>query len=653
MHSTSNLATTLVLVGLVAASPWLSVATSSASYQAVSTEILLNGAKVTTSSAATADFDGDGYKEIVVGGSDGILHVVSFDGSEWQEVWSRQTNIDINAGSPAKPNSNNNITTSPAIADLDNDGHLDVVVTVGGDVHTDYANRRNGGVLVYRFDTSQPWGFSIIESLSPDGTRGWPQPRIDQVGEGAGHSDPDGLWDGIHTSPAVGDLDGDGDLEIVVAGIDRRLHAWHHDGVVVDSWPISQWNGDPLWRGGLSSPALGDLDDDGLPEVVVGTMSPYENGEQDENATLWAINGDSTSVPGFPIQTEQILHSSPALGDIDDDGSLEIVIGVGWGTPYRQNIVYAWNHDATPLPNWPRETSGVTMAPPALGDIDNDGALEIVIGTGNPFNPNSGKKLYAWNPDGSLLPGFPMEPRSPNPWIPGSFPMPYSPILADFDGDGTVEILVVHHAARGVTIVEPDGTTSDYTSRAFPGELKAPPVVDDLDDDGLLEIVLAGQDLATGNGLVKIFDENGSVDSPSPWPMFHHDVARTGRMDLPPKMSFPSRVRLLHDPAWGSDAEGDVWVQNERDGEIEWSISHALPRLQVVPSSGTVSSSSMVHFIVDTAGLQVGAWHDLGQVTVTGTAGGKAVDGSPINVALSVYVGDVMQVYLPCIARGY
>jgi hypothetical protein len=653
MHPMRKARTFLMLVVLLAVSPLLGRGSFSASMQVEPTEILLNGALISKSSVAAADFDGDGFKEIVVGGCDGILHVASLDGSTWGEVWRRQTNNDINTANPPNPNVNNNITSSPAIADLDGDGHLDIVVTVGGDIHTDIANRRNGGVLVYRHDSSSPWGFSLIEPLSPGGARGWPQPRIDQVGKGAGFSDPDGLWDGITTTPALGDLDGDGDLEIVVAGIDRRIHAWHHDGVVVEGWPISQWNGDLLWRGGLSSPALGDLDDDGLPEVVVGTMSPYENGQQEQNATLWAINGDSTSVPGFPVKTEQILHSSPALGDIDNDDRLEIVIGAGWGTPYRENIVYAWNHDGTPLPNWPRETTGVTMAPPALGDIDGDDEPEIVIGCGNHFDPNSGKKLYAWNTDGSLVPGFPMEPRSPNPWIPGSYPMPYSPVLADFDGDGTVEILVVHVGARGVTFVEPNGTTSDYTSHRFPSALLAPPLVDDLDNDGLLEIVVAGEDPAVHQGLIQIWDESGAATSSVPWPMFHHDAARTGLLPLPPRLAFPSDVRLLHEYGSGDTARRVMWLENERGSEFNWGITHAIARLQVVPASGTVVTSTPVQFAVTTTGLLTNTWHELGRVTVTGTVNGKSIDGSPINSTVYVYTGDIAWVYLPLSVRDY
>lgn len=500
------------------------------------TVIHLAGEPILFSSLATADFNGDGYQEIVAGGQDGMLYVVSTsDGVNWGVVWSRQCNTDILAANPPTPRATNEIAASPVIADLEGDGHLDIVIAIGGDVHVPEAERENGGVLVYRYNSA--WDLTLIEALSGDGTRGWPQPRIDWVGEGPGYSDPDGLWDGIVATPAVGDLDGDGDLEIVVLGIDRRIHAWHHTGEVVAGWPIYRDNGDALLRGGMSSPALGDLDGDGLPEVVVGTMSPYWEGEggpsPDYNTgTVWAINGDSTNVPGFPIETEQYIHSSPALGDIDADGQLEIVVGTGWGTTGRENIVYAWNHDATPLPNWPRETMDVMAGPPTLGDIDDDGQLEVIIGCGNNVSLTSCSdgqaRLYAWNADGSDVPGFPIQPPSPNNWLSGSYTMPYDSILADVDGDGQLEILVVHLGAFGLAIVESDGAVSDYRYLAFDyGGLRTPPLVDDVDNDGNLEILVGG---GSANALIVIWDEAGTTSSPTPWPRFRHDAQRTGNV---------------------------------------------------------------------------------------------------------------------------
>jgi len=622
------------------------------------TKITLNGKQIRESSPAVADFNGNGHKEIVVGGPDGMLYIAAYDGNAWSVVWSRQVALDINAANPPTTHADNVIISSPAIADLDNDGHLDIVITAGGATHNpDLSARRNGGVLVYRYNSA--WNFSLIEQATYNSSngrcensagqwRGWPQPCIDQIGAGPGEGLPDGLWEGIETTPALGDLDGDGDLEIVVNSLDRRIHAWHHTGEVVAGWPISQWDGDNLWRGGISSPALGDLDNDGRVDVVVGTMSPYVNGQQDQNATLWAIKGDSSLVPGFPIQTEQHIHSSPALGDIDGDGYLEIVCGVGRGiTTGRQNIVYAWNHDGTPLPNWPRETTNPMLAPPALGDIDGDGQLEIVIGEGDIFITND-NKLYAWNADGSLVPGFPVMPPTPN-YGNNSFPMMYSPILADSDGDGIVEILITHVAAWGLVVVEPDGTVSDATGHNTLGALYSAALVDDIDNDGHLEIVVAGEDFFNNSkGAIWIWDENGTTTSAQPWPMFHHDVQRTGLISPAPRLDFTDAVRLFHeqdDPA--STKTGYVYLANAGGETFDWTLS-ASDTIALSQSAG--SGEGIVAFSVDLTGLSLG-WNEAGTITASATFNGEPIQGSPQTANIYVFIGTVERVYLPLIAR--
>jgi len=615
--------------------------------------IPLSGALIIGSAPAAADFNGNGYKEIVVGGSDGILYVIAFDGSTWSEVWAHQTNIDINAANPPNPNTDNNIRTAPAIADLDNDGHLDIVVTVGGFVHTAVEDRRNGGVLVYRYETDSPWSFSLIEPLSADGSRGWPQPRIDQVGAGPGEGDSDGLWDGIPTSPAVGDITGDGNLEIVALGMDRRIHAWHYDGTVVDGWPISQWDGDPLWRGGRSSPALGDLNGDGNLEIVVGTMSPMRNGEQDQNATLWALRGDGTLVPGFPVQTEQHIHSSPALGDIDGDGYLEIVVGTGVGiTGGRSNIVYAWNHDGTPVhvpggQPWPQETTNTVLAPPALGDIDGDGQLEIIVGEGG-YELTDDNKLYAWKADGSLVPGFPVLVPSPNPWPSGSLPLQYTPILADFDGDGTIEILITQINSWGFVVIESNGEVSDITGHPMRQGLWASPMVDDIDNDGFLEIVAASGD-ANENGEVRIWNKSGPVTSARPWPMFRQNIQRTGLFPSLPQIYFPSLTRLFHDTDDpGVSVNGAVNITSIGGQNFDWTLFASTQMIQLSRTSG--SGEARVAFTVHTGQLDRG-WNEVGTITVEATHNGDPLPNSPQTTAVHVFVGEVARLYLPLVTR--
>lgn len=531
--------------------------------------ITLSGKRIFYSGLATADFNNDGYKEIVAGGSDGILYVLSTaDGSNWSTVWSRQCNLDIEAANPPTHRFVNEIASAPAIADLDKDGRLEIIVAMGGDIHVEDINdRENGGVLVYHFNGA--WDFSLIESLSQDGSRGWPQPRIDSVGKHPGFGFPDGLWDGIMTTPAIGDLDGDGDLEIVVAGIDRRIHAWHHTGEAVAGWPIYRYeeNGidpnDALLRGGLSSPALGDLNNDGKLDVVVATMSaPWDMSQKVsptnpnyDYATLWAFNGDSTVMPGYPVATEQIFTSSPALGDIDKDGFLEIVIGTGGNTlPGRQNLVWAYNHDGTLLPNWPRETQGPMPGSPSLADIDKDGALEVIIGCGTKYWPtdcgNGDAKLYAWNADGSNVSGFPTQPESATWWTDKSYSMPFEPIVADYDGDGTLDILITQTGSWGVTLVGANGVTKEKREiNIDQSGLFSPPLIDDIDNDGFFEILAGGG--SASNGMIFIWDESGSRNSAQPWPMSRQNLYRIGgalstSMAIGGKGILPVYLLLLH-----------------------------------------------------------------------------------------------------------
>ncbi len=612
-------------------------------------KVVLRNARVAESTVATADFNGDGYKEIVVGDTSGYLYVVAYTVSGWSVVWERQTNLDIEAANPPTHTQDNNIRSSPVVADLDGDGHLEIVIGVGGDVHDPNfpGTRRNGGILVYRFNT--PWNFSLIEERSPDGTRGWPQPCKDEVGTGPGYAYPDGFWDGVYPTPAVADLNGDGDLEIAYLGIDRYLYAWHHDGTLVNGWPF-RFRVD----GGLSSPAVGDLDLDGLPEIVVGTMEPYTLENSWKEATVWAFRGNGTVMPGFPVRTEQIIHSSPALGDIDGDGYLEIVVASGHGTPGRQNLVYAWNHNGTSLPGWPQEAIGasIVMAPPALGDVDGDRQLEIVVGCGNNYQPNSCDKLYVWEADGSLALSMTLPSRMNHPQPYTS--MPYSPVLANYDGDDVVEILMGRLGDWAIAVVDPVQRTYDITSFQTPGGLLASPVVDDIDNDGQLEIVIGGIDYNSGNekGAVYIWDVNGSAYSPLPWPMFHHDTLRTGRYPLPPRLEIPPSVRVFHQYGSSETANAIAFVRNRGEGSLEWQVTHTIPSLRISPMAGTVVTAAPMEIMITATDFITG-WHLLGSITVTGSADGWPVAGSPAYSSIHLFVGNVHKVYLPIVMKTF
>ena len=609
-------------------------------------KLTLTGERIEQSSAATADFNGDGRKEIVIGGRDGMLYVIAYNGSSWSTVWLKQVLDDLKAaGAPSACATTNksDIRSAPAIGDLDNDGHLEIVVSTGGDT----ANHRNGGVLVYRYNSSSPWSFTIVP--------GWPQPKTDggQPGEG------DNCWDGLWSTPALGDLDGDGDLEVVVEGFDRRIHAWHHNGTYVESWPIWRYgpDHDNLLRGGWSSPALGDIDGDGLPEVVVGTDSPPWDGHSAPDytkSTVWAINGDSTNVTGWPVTTDQIIHSSPALGDIDGDRQLEVVVGTGTGIAGTGGYkVYAWHGNGTLVGGWPVSTEGNTPAPPALGDLDGDGDLEVIIGCGAEGDayPPPCSKLYAWHGNGANVDGFPMTPDNNTGWPANPNGLPYTPILANYDGLG-LKILIVNRWSWGISTVGSGGSKLNNPSLVTQNPLSSSPVVDDVDNDSKLEIIIGGATSDGLHGAVYIWDMDGNANGKLPWPMFHHDMRRTGRYPLPPKLGFPTEGRLFHQWGSGETETGYQAVRNEGEGSFDWRITNVLTNVRVSPSSGVVTTTAPTQFVITTTGLLTG-WHTLGTVNITGTASGKDVLGSPTTLTVYVYVGNVARVYLPLILRNY
>ena len=214
---------------------------------------------------------------------------------------------------------------------------------------------------------------------------------------------------------------------------------------------------------------------------------------------------------------------------------------------------------------------------------------------------------------------------------------------------GTIEILATQLNSWGFVVVEPDGTVSDVTGHPMRQGLSASPMVDDIDNDGLLEIVAASGD-ANENGEIRIWDESGPATSALPWPMFHHDIARTGLSTPRPALGFPGEIRVFHQQGSGTSESRLFSIWNEGGGAFDWTLTPSTGLIQVAPASGTLTKTTSVQLTVDTSGLANG-WTEIGQVTATATDAGGEIAGSPQTAPVSVYVGDVQHVYLPTISR--
>jgi hypothetical protein len=226
---------------------------------------------------AVADIDNDSLYEIVV--------------LSYRSVYVWDQNGNIKPGWPRLNVAGGMSYAQPVLADLDDDGDLEVL-------HSYYTS-----------------GQSYVGIYHHDGTNftSWPQT----------YPGPQ-----AYTTPVTADIDNDDDLEIFGGGHSNSLGARHHNGTQVSGWPV-------LVNMLECSPIVFDLDNDGDREVLIGdNLSP---------GSFYAYHGDGSVVTDWPIPTTAAtMVNSAAVGDVDLDGDIEIALVVLDGT------VNLWTLDSIP-----------------------------------------------------------------------------------------------------------------------------------------------------------------------------------------------------------------------------------------------------------------------------------------------------------------
>ncbi|MGH1362403.1 MAG: T9SS type A sorting domain-containing protein [Calditrichia bacterium] len=363
---------------------------------------------------------------------------------------------------------------------------------------------------------------------------------------------------------AAGDINGDGILEAVLGQAVGLLRANQYTSLPLNGFPhqLGTW----IWT---NEPALYDFDDDGRDEIVLVTYE-YPSAVPEGPAEIHVLNEDLTELPGWPQQMLQHSESSPAIGDIDGDGLMEIVVGSGQSTANDiAGELLAFNHDGSVCSGFPILVGPDVNASPALYDIDMNGTLDILIR----IKPDTGANgIYAFDGTGQSLPGFPAvltrggskngvpaiadvngdglpeiaygtveAVDSARVWlfsnsgqiIPG-FPKPVfatwveeSVVLEDVSGDGLADIIC---GTNGVGSDYAQLWAFDYQGNVIPdfpiqinetfSTLETTPTVIDFDNDGDTEIITASHD-----GTVYVFDTPG-IPAASSWPMFKFNHQR-------------------------------------------------------------------------------------------------------------------------------
>lgn len=438
--------------------------------------------------------------------SGGLTHMSVTNISDPGSLMTFDVSFDWNqAGFPVEVNYSGNDyrfdVNSPTVADVDLDGRPEIIVASTGirifAVRNDGSPFFNNGSYVFsimpwyadtifsstaigEFDTLTP-GLELVHGTDDGNVRIWHS----RDGDSNGYADPfpeyliTNSW--VRCSPAMADLNGDGQDEVVIGAGDKNLYAFGCQNgslTMLPGFPVSlgRWimstpvvvdttiyalsgdgmlfaissRGETLWTAlednltyTTSSPVAADLDDDGLVEIVVPTGDGKVSCINELGSVEWSVSLPDTN-----------FFSTPAIADLDEDGYLDVIIAAG-------SRIYGLNKNGASIPYFPVETKSTIglQSSPSIGDLDGDGHLDVVIGSPNDL-------MLAYNRYGMPIPGFPV--------------------------------------GVGDTVF-------------------ATPALYDLDDDGDIEVISCSDD-----GFIHVWDMDGDVSN-AVWPMIHRDIAHSGQ----------------------------------------------------------------------------------------------------------------------------
>jgi VCBS repeat protein/FG-GAP repeat protein len=348
-----------------------------------------------TYSIATGDFNGDRAPDVAIGGA--IRGGGTTSGKVWVLLGDGHGGLSLTPGSPTETGTP---AESIALSDFNNDWKLDAIVTSRGSL----------GMSVLLGDGQ---GGLTIAAGSPGGSNPGP------------------------VAVATGDFNGDGNLDAAVANEDypnaNTVFVFLGDG----QGRLTPAPGVPFAVGGSFAADIvsGDLNRDGMLDVAVANAF-----SDDVSIMLGDGQGALTEAPGSPVKTGGHAPGPIAIGDLDHDRQLDLVVGEA--SPSGNAAVLLGDGDGgfAPAAGSPFASGGNTPRDVVLADFDGDRHLDAALAN------QTGVGILAGDGRGGLTLGF------GSPYASGG-DFPFSLVAADFDLRGTPDVAVLNRFSADITVL--------------------------------------------------------------------------------------------------------------------------------------------------------------------------------------------------------
>jgi hypothetical protein len=528
-----------------------------------------------------ADIEGRGVLDVLVAGSDGTVHAIRPDGRPapgWPVRTFAARGLDPRYSpnyrkaaswrSKRIPLPREPIAAPLAVGDLDRDGGLEVVALgLDGTLYAwDGRGRRVPGFPV---QTDRRYARQVI-----------PVPDTPYVRNAA---------TGAFGAPVLGDLTGDGKLEVVVAAWDRHVYAWDHRGKTVPGWPAKvEIPASAQKPAGTSTyarddklattPVLVDVDGDGRRDVIVA-LQDTAFGSVEKIPVRGFVTGfksDGTPLPNMPLIVPAAAQGygtaqdfitegvqSPVAYGTEDGPKLIANAGLYFSQTYdlrtgaqREHAPGTLGAESERNPSTPLLLFTTSPSVGRIGGRDQllaaqagSGATDVA--TGVVATPGLGVRvrsaIQAWNPSsGENLAAF-TQPIQGLAFL-------TAPAIADVSGDGKNDLVLgtdsqALHGYDGVT-----GAPLEGWPKWTGGWSLWTPAVGDLGGDGKVEVAIA-----TREGYLRVYRTAGRTDAPADawhWHLNDWNTGFHGDDTRPPAAA--SRVRV-RGRTLSFRAPGDDW----------------------------------------------------------------------------------------------